>query len=122
MFKKLIQCSKSSFNVQKVYPKCKKFVQSSKCLFKVHYVHSKFKKFIQSSKCLFKIQYVHSKFKKCIQSSKCLLRVQQLLFNLQAQRHNFPSIDGASHQELAMQSENQGRGGGALITIFKALS
>ena len=70
MFKKLIQCSKISFNVQRFHSMFKNFIQSSKISFNVQYFHSKFKKFIQSSKSSFKVQNVHSKFKKRIQSSK----------------------------------------------------
>ena len=88
----------------------KKFIESAKSLFQVQNVYSKFNMFIQSSKSLFKVQNDYSKFNMFIQSSTSLFKVQKLLFNLQAQRNNFPSIDGASHQELARQNENQGRG------------
>ena len=119
MFKDSIQCSKIPFNVQRFHSMFKNFIQCSKISFKVQRFHSMFNIFIQSSKSLFKVQKVHSKFKMFIQSSKSVFKVQKLLFNLQAQRHNFLPLT-ASPATKNWRGKVRSKDGGSNYNLQKA--
>ena len=114
-----IQCSKSLFSVQRFHSMFKDSIQCSKISFKVQRFHSMFNIFIQSSKSLFKVQKVHSKFKMFIQSSKSVFKVQKLLFNLQAQRHNFLPLT-ASPATKNWRGKVRSKDGGSNYNLQKA--